>query len=616
MKILIVETAAEAGAVAPILDSDWRVVPLGEQAALTIDRPKWWVDPTVSLSAKGVRALDKGLHGESVERVYLSFPYTLHGGATSKVLTDLLTSRGLVKNKIRRVDFSKVKTGEVSKAIDKGVTASSDEDYEAYRWASAIDAVMSKSISDALTEKFSYPVHLDRLQAFCLEYLSDVEKATRFHVPVKMWVTESTLSDGTKLRSETCSFPGAAVRYVNMIEKGETRIRFRTKEEMVQPPSPCKTWSLVSEAHERWGLTSIQTMDAADKLYQEGIITYPWTDGSQTGDTFRLSVKAMLKSQGKGGLYTPRPGRGAMAILPKDLSVLPKQNLQRPRKNMATPVAHVYAIIWERAVASQMAEAQVQLQQLQLVAVSNASRVLGNIRGEKVLKPGFRSMRPVKGGAREISRESFSVKKTEVVEVLTSPPDRITESGLLVHMVERGVNSSDALATLKKLWSNGYIRAVAGGIAPTPNGEALSSFVRKNLRFVTDPKFIETVEAGVQKVREGSLEGAGWTKTFIGSVLMPHIQKAKDAPATSDMPYCRRTFTNYDVRLTDNGPEFYNVKSKDAIAIEVDAEGNMVPFRARAIPGDCTVCGHTVAMLSRSKGEDYVSCAACGTRAP
>ena len=172
----------------------------------------------------------------------------------------------------------------------------------------------------------------------------------------------------------------------------------REKDSKRSPAPPFTTSTLQQEANRKLGLGSKQTMQVAQKLYEQGHITYMRTDSLHLSEDAVAGIRGMVVKRYGDELLSPEirryktKNKGAQeaheAIRPSGMNMLTSSEL-----NLSGIEARLYDLIWKRTVATQMANARVSLTTALIEVVDEQTGEIAVFRasGREVIFPGVLS---------------------------------------------------------------------------------------------------------------------------------------------------------------------------------------------------------------------------------
>ncbi len=303
------------------------------------------------------------------------------------------------------------------------------------------------------------------------------------------------------------------------------------------PASPYTTSTLQQDAARRLGINGKRTMSLAQKLYEEGYITYHRTDSVMIGQAAMFGIINFVKKE-YGEKYVPqkprfystkqklaqeaheaiRPtsvGQGLM-IKDKVLSIVGQQGWK------------LYDLIWKRAVASQMSDAviesttvfvdsQIKNEELKM---KNEGSVYGlKANGSVLVFDGF--LKVNSSGLGDNRLPHFSAKQNlNLVDVLqkeheTLPPPRYNDASIIKTLEEKGIGRPSTYATIiSTIESRQYIDRQEGKFFPTAIGIAVNDFLVKNFSDIDDIPFTASMEDSLDEIANGQRKWAPMMKDF------------------------------------------------------------------------------------------------------
>src|SRR5579885_1672269 len=292
------------------------------------------------------------------------------------------------------------------------------------------------------------------------------------------------------------------------------------------PYPPFTTSTLQQEASRRFGLSGKRTMTLAQKLYEEGFITYHRTDSlalassaitqmrtyiDQTfGHTYLSSSPSIFKTRQK------LAQEAHEAIRPTNVN----RQMSEVRDEIGAEHAKLYDLIWRRAVASQMAEAIIEST---TVVVDSQNQNVNVYRlkatGSVLLFDGFLKLNPQ---ALEDTRlpvyqagESLETQKIRADQHETLPPPRYNDASLIATLEEKGIGRPSTYASIiSTLVDRAYVERVEKRFEPTPIGAAVNDFLVANFSTIDDIPFTAGMEDELDMVANGNKEWVQMMREF------------------------------------------------------------------------------------------------------
>ena len=333
---------------------------------------------------------------------------------------------------------------------------------------------------------------------------------------------------------------------------------FTEKTQARKPPAPFTTSTLQQAASVQLHLGVNATMQAAQALFEAGLITYHRTDNPNLSDDGIQAVWALLRQRGQDAYIPEKPNTwkakdGAQeaheAIRPTDFSLY--KGADCAERGVNAMQIQLYQLIWRRAVASQMKAAQFKVRSATLVTTAPvaaldavaapADGVPGQqpatfvARGQEMIFAGW--MRLAQGGdetgEKKIEGEEdasgllpllrvgdhHTPQDGRVLELETKPPGRFSEAGLVKKLEAEGIGRPATYAAIiGTLTGKGYVETVNRFFVPSALGEAIVNGLRNRFDFM---------EVGYTKGMEDELDAIAAGKADYQQVVA-HYDQALD----------------------------------------------------------------------------------------
>ena len=304
------------------------------------------------------------------------------------------------------------------------------------------------------------------------------------------------------------------------------------------PYPPFLTSTLQQEAGRKLRFSAARTMRVAQDLYEAGHITYMRTDSTTLSDQ-ALSAARQVVTERYGTEYLPaRPRRYDKRVKNAQEAheaIRPAGDTFRhpERTGLHGDQLRLYELIWQRTVASQMADAQGLSVQVRLGAVSSAGEDAEFAANGRVISfPGF--LRAYVEGSddpeaeledREVRLPRLAVGDLLAVEELrpeghaTQPPARYTEASLVKALEEMGVGRPSTYATiLDTIQSRGYVWKKGTALVPSWTAFAVVGLLEQHFARLVDYSFTAEMEEDLDEIARGDEEPLPWlTRFYFGS---------------------------------------------------------------------------------------------------
>ncbi|MBY0555501.1 type I DNA topoisomerase [bacterium] len=297
-----------------------------------------------------------------------------------------------------------------------------------------------------------------------------------------------------------------------------------------KPYAPFITSTLQQESNRKLGLSSRETMQVAQKLYEQGFITYMRTDSTNLStEAINAARESIQKKYGKDYLpatprtYEGKKAKGAQeaheAIRPAGVS------FQDPDDTGLTgPQFKLYDLIWKRTMASQMTDAK----QKQVSAKISAGDAIFSASGTTIEFPGFLrayvegsddpdadlESRDVKLPQLKVN-DSLKLNKMEPTSHETKPPARFTEASLVQTMEKEGIGRPSTYASvIGTIIDRGYVRKSGTALIPTFTAMVVSKLLSQHLTQYVDLGFTSEMELSLDNIADGELDWESYLKSI------------------------------------------------------------------------------------------------------
>jgi DNA topoisomerase I len=303
-----------------------------------------------------------------------------------------------------------------------------------------------------------------------------------------------------------------------------------------KPSPPFRTSTLQQEAGRKLRFSSSRTMSVAQRLYENGYITYMRTDSVSLSESAVASARNQIaKLYGKEYLSEkPRQYTGKVkgaqeaheAIRPAGESF---QTPQQVRANVGPDEAALYELIWCRTLASQMADAVGTTVSVRLGATTpDGEDTIWSASGRTIKFAGF--LRVYVQGSDDPDgdtddRESIlppldegdglAVQHLEPTGHETRPPARFTEASLVQRLEELGVGRPSTYASIMTtIQDRGYVFKKGTALVPTFTAFGVVTLLESHFPRLVDYEFTASMEADLDRIAEGEEESVPWLKAF------------------------------------------------------------------------------------------------------
>ncbi len=511
MQLVIVESPAKAKTIEKYLGKDYKV--LASYGHVRDLPPK-----DGSVRPDEAFAMDWELYGDkqrqvkaitdaakTADRLILATDPDREGEAISWHVRELLAKRKALPKDVQRVTFNAITKQTVTEAMTR--PRELDQDLiDAYLARRALDYLFGFTLSPVLWRKLPGAKSAGRVQSVALRLIVEREREIEAFRPQEYWSVIARLEqggtefparlvrfEGEKLDKLSLGEEGIALRAKALVESATFRVEeVETKPTRRNPYPPFTTSTLQQEAARKLGFSASHTMRIAQNLYEAGAITYMRTDGVQM-DPSAISDARKAISDRYSGHYLPEKPRhyetkaknaqeAHEAIRPTDFA---------KDKYGSGDEARLYDLVYKRAMASQMASANIERTSVTLRDGTGKHELRAT--GQVVKFPGFLA---VYEEGRDQSRDGEdedgamlpalasgdtpAKKGVDAAQHFTQPPPRYSEASLVKRLEELGIGRpSTYAATLQVLKDRNYVRTEKNRFFAEESGRLLTAFLER-----------------------------------------------------------------------------------------------------------------------------------------
>jgi DNA topoisomerase-1 len=446
----------------------------------------------------------------------------------------VLRNRKALPKQVERVTFNAITKATVTEAMKH--PRQLDEDLiDAYRARRALDYLVGFTLSPVLWRKLPGAKSAGRVQSVALRLIVDREREIEAFVSQEYWSVAATLEqDGTpftarlikwngeKLDRLSIGKEGDALKAKADVENGRFTVQsVETKPATRNPPPPFTTSTLQQEAARKLGFSASHTMRIAQALYEDGAITYMRTDGVQMdGSAISDARKAITERYAAN--YVPDKPRQYQT---KAKNAQEAHEAIRPtdfRRDHAGSGDHarLYELVWKRAMASQMASAQMERTTIDLADGTGRHGLRAT--GQVVLFPGYLALYE-EGRDDEGDEESRRLPRLRDGDVpakrdvtaeqhFTQPPPRFSEASLVKRLEELGIGRPSTYASIiQTLKDRDYVRVEKNRFFAEESGRLVTAFLERFFEKYVSFDFTAGLEDELDEISGGR---AQWQKVL------------------------------------------------------------------------------------------------------
>ncbi len=639
--LVIVESPAKAKTIKKYLGEDYNVIasmghirdlPKG-QIAIDFEnnfKPRYINIPGKSKLIKELKEL-----AAASDTVYLATDPDREGEAISWHLAHIL--------KLDTTQQNRVTFGEITKkGITDGMASKRTIDMDLINAQQArriLDRIVGYKLSPFLWKKVKGGLSAGRVQSVAVKLIVDRHREIEAFIPQEYWNIDAVLSpagSAKKFRARYWGTDGKKVTVLNeeqalaiktQCEGSQFEIEKITKGERKRVPAPpFTTSSLQQEASRRLGFTASRTMRAAQTLYEGvevngfgtlGLITYMRTDSLRISDEAYFAAKGYIGEK-YGEKYVPPYRRtyktknnaqdAHEAIRPTNVNITP----EIAYGSLSGDVAKLYKLIWERFMASQMADSVQETVSVDITCLNHMYKSTGYT----VLFDGFTALYEEQTDEKKEKETALpplekdtklKLREMEAEQKFTQPPSDYTEATLIKALEENGIGRPSTYAPIiYTIIERGYVERSAKKLIPTALGITVNDVLAAQFTDIVDIKFSARMEDNLDKIEEGDTE---WTEVIreFYDMFQTALDKAEkemdgqkvkvpDVVTDEICELCGKPMVikqgRYGKFMACSGfPECTNTKK-------------IVKYA----PGACPKCGGRILQLNSKKGRVFYAC--------
>lgn len=575
--LVIVESPAKAKTIEKFLGADYKVASsFGHIADLPTKEigvdtegdftPKYIVSRDKKDVVKKLKSLAK-----SAETVWLASDEDREGEAIAWHLAEELD---LKNTNTKRIVFHEITKQAILKAIENPRTI----DYNlvnAQQARRVLDRLVGYELSPVLWRKVKGGLSAGRVQSVAVRLIVEREREIQDFTPEASYRIDAEFSteDGKSLKAKIPKNFETREEAEQFL-KDNIGANFKvadltTKPAKKNPAPPFTTSTLQQEASRKLYFSVGKTMTLAQRLYEAGHITYMRTDSVNLSDEARKGAKEeILKAYGE-KYAKSRQFKGKAKGAQEAHEAIRPTNFANHSISAERDQQRLYELIWKRAIASQMSDAQLERTNVKIEADKHDNIFTAN--GEVLKFEGFLKVY-LEGSDEEDEEQSGMLPAMKAgqplfkdyitaTERFTRPPYRYTEASLVKKLEELGIGRPSTYApTISTIQSRNYIERGSvdgtereyvqftlkgdklteknltetvgsdkGKLVPTATGMVVNDFLVNHFSNILDYNFTAKVEESFDNIAEGNKEWTSMMKEFYKD-FHPHVQDvAKNA---------------------------------------------------------------------------------------
>jgi DNA topoisomerase-1 len=442
-----------------------------------------------------------------------------------------------------------------------------------------LDRLVGYNISPLLWKKVKKGLSAGRVQSVAVRIIVDREKEIKAFIPEEYWSIEGEFLKGkdhfsglyyslaNKEKFELKSEQDVQTILQQMDDNKFIVTSVTKKERKRNPALPFITSSLQQEAARKLNFRARKTMMLAQQLYEGielgkegtvGLITYMRTDSTRISEVAQTEAANYIRSEyGENYLKEEhRAEKKQSKAQDAHEGIRPTSTLRDPnslKSHLSRDQFRLYKLIWERFLASQMAQAVMDTMSVDL----QNGNVLFRATGSKIKFPGFMKLY-VESTDDQVDEKDKMLPDLKVGDEVfkkditpkqhyTQPPPRYTEARLVKTLEELGIGRPSTYApTIDTIQKRGYMSLDNKRFVPTELGEIVLELILEFFPDIIDVTFTANMEQGLDNIEEGKVRWVQIIDDFYQDFEI-HLEKAekemqfveiKDEPAGEDCENC------------------------------------------------------------------------------
>ncbi|MGE5944240.1 MAG: type I DNA topoisomerase, partial [Flavobacteriales bacterium] len=560
--LVIVESPAKAKTIEKFLGKDFKVessfghiadLPSSE-LGVDVDgdfKPKYEVSKDKKAVVKKLKDLAK-----NADMVWLASDEDREGEAIAWHLAETLK---LDKAKTKRIVFHEITKSAIQKAIEnpRGIDYDLVDAQQARR---VLDRIVGYELSPVLWRKVKGGLSAGRVQSVSVRLIVEREREIQGFTPEASYRIDAEFSneEGKTFKAKlpkTFETKEEAHKFLESNKSASFKVaELEKKPAKKAPAAPFTTSTLQQEASRKLYFSVSKTMTMAQRLYEAGLITYMRTDSVNLSDEARNGAKAEIESAYGAKFSKPRNYTGKSKGAQEAHEAIRPTDFATHSVDIDRDQARLYDLIWKRAIASQMSEAELERTNVKISASTHKEIFTAN--GEVITFEGFLKVY-LEGTDDEDTEQEGMLPAMKTGEMLinnyitateryTRPPYRYTEASLVKQLEELGIGRPSTYApTISTIQNRNYVEKGSvdgvernyvqltlkngslkekeltekvgsdkGKLVPTDIGMIVTDFLVNHFENILDYNFTAKVEEDFDDIAEGKVDWSKMMKDF------------------------------------------------------------------------------------------------------
>ncbi len=568
VKLVIVESPAKAKTIEKYLGKGYKVLasvghvrdlPKSSKDAIDIDSgfvPRYVVTPgKADVIAKIKEAAGKA------DEVLLATDPDREGEAIAWHVAEVAKLK-----KPKRVVFNEITESAVTEAVanPRAIDQNLRRAQEARR---VLDRLVGYDLSGLIWKKVRYGLSAGRVQSPALRILVEKEREIRAFVPEQFFVITADFKtkNGETIATTAVVEPNGRKEADDIVEKGRLgawSVAGVESAPMKRAPRPPFTTSTLQQAaSSRLGFSPSRTMRVAQKLYEQGHITYMRTDSMNLAGVALTAIDTYVSATYGKEYLEVRAYKTKSKNAQEAHEAIRPTDVKKKSAGATEEEERLYDLIRSRTIASQMKDAI--LTRSKIIARTEGVPDF-TVTGSVIAFDGWLAADPRAKGEEVVLPKVTEGEKLTLLEIrdeekFTQPPARYTEAGLVKELEKRGIGRPSTYASIiKTIIDREYVVKEGRALRPTATGDVVSTFLEVHFAKYISDSFTAEMENELDQIASGEREYAETLKDFYTPFHADvkekeHIDKLTtlgDAPQEFPCPLCNASMV---MKLGKNG---------------------------------------------------------------
>lgn len=524
MKLVIVESPAKAKTIEKYLGKDYKVLasvghvrdlPKSSKDAIDIDAgfvPKYVNTPGKSDVISKIKEA-----AEKADEVLLATDPDREGEAIAWHVAEVAKLK-----KPKRVVFNEITEGAVTEAVKnpRPIDQNLRRAQEARR---VLDRLVGYDLSGLIWKKVRYGLSAGRVQSPALRILVEREREIRAFVPEQFFVITADFKTQKKEQfTATATIEpksrDEADAIVEAGKKADWTVGSVESAPMKRAPRPPFTTSTLQQAaSSRLGFSPSRTMRVAQKLYEQGHITYMRTDSMNLAGVALHAIDTFVTKKYGADYLEVRAYKTKSKNAQEAHEAIRPTHIENLHAGSTEEEEKLYHLIHARTLASQMKDAIMTRSKITAVASGLPDFT---VTGSTIAFDGWLAADPRAKGEEVVLPEVTKDEKLSLLEIhdeekFTQPPARYTEAGLVKELEKRGIGRPSTYASIiKTIVDREYVVKEGRALRPTATGDVVSSFLEEHFAKYISDSFTAEMENELDQIAGGEREYVETLKDF------------------------------------------------------------------------------------------------------